>query len=63
VDLAVGAEDLPRRAEEDAGVVAALRLVARLVERAEQEVDAETPGELGEAGAGPAVERLGALAK
>src|SRR4029077_14364470 len=52
--------DLSCRAEEDAGVVAATRVVARLVERAEEEVDAEAAGESGEARAGPAVERLGA---
>src|SRR6185295_19906997 len=40
--------------------VAAGRLLAPLVERAEKEMDAQPASQLGEAGAGLAVERLGA---
>ena len=49
VDLAVGAQDRAVGPEQNAGVVAAGRLVAALVERAEQQVNAQAAGQLGEA--------------
>jgi hypothetical protein len=59
VDLAVGAQRGAVGAEEDAGVVAAGWLFTPLVKRAEEEVDAQAGGQLGEAPAGWSVERLG----
>ena len=55
VDLAVEGQRRAVGAEQDAGVVAAGRLVAPLVERAEERMDTQAAGQLGEAAAGGAV--------
>jgi hypothetical protein len=61
VDLAVGRERRAVGAEEHAGVGAARALAFHsFVERAEEQMDAELARERGEAGAGDAVECLGA---
>src|SRR5215210_845911 len=60
VHLAVGGGDPPLGREEDARVEATPPLLALFVVRSKQEPDPVTPREIGEAGAGGSVQRLGA---